>query len=67
MSQAVRWPAMTREAFFLWVEARDERDEFDGAQPVAMTGGLMAHRLPEIDIAIAVDAVYDGLGLAEEA
>ena len=35
---------MTREAFFKWAEAREERYEFDGVRPVpAMSGGLLLH------------------------
>jgi Uma2 family endonuclease len=30
----------TQEQFFAWAEAQDERYEFDGVQPVAMTGGF---------------------------
>jgi len=30
----------TQEQFFAWAEAQDERYEFDGIQPVAMTGGF---------------------------
>jgi Uma2 family endonuclease len=42
MNVALRKP-MTREAFFAWAEAQDVRHEFDGFQPVAMTGGNMGH------------------------
>ena len=34
---------MTRQEFFDWAEAQDERYEFDGFQPVAMTGGNLGH------------------------
>ena len=34
---------MTQEEFFPWAQARDERYEFDGFQPVAMTGGSANH------------------------
>ena len=34
---------MTRQEFFDWAEAQDERHEFDGFQPVAMTGGNLRH------------------------
>ena len=34
---------MTREAFFDWAQAQDVRYEFDGFQPVAMTGGTVNH------------------------
>jgi Uma2 family endonuclease len=42
MNIAVRKP-MTREAFFAWAEAQEGRYEFDGVQPVAMTGGNLNH------------------------
>ncbi len=34
---------MTRQAFFPWAEAQEERYEFDGSHPVAMTGGNLRH------------------------
>ena len=34
---------MTRQEFFDWAEAQDARYEFDGFQPVAMTGGTLGH------------------------
>ena len=34
---------MTRQEFFTWAEAQDIRYEFDGIQPVAMTGGNLGH------------------------
>ena len=34
---------MSREQFFDWAEAQDERYEFDGEQPVLMNGGLIGH------------------------
>jgi Uma2 family endonuclease len=33
----------TQAQFFPWAEAQDERYEFDGVQPVAMTGGTVNH------------------------
>ena len=36
---------MTREEFFQWAEAQEERYEFDGERPVAMPGGTNAHGL----------------------
>ena len=44
MSAALRKP-MTREEFFAWAEAQEGRFEFDGIQPVAMTGGSNRHGL----------------------
>jgi len=35
----------TQEQFFSWASAREGRYEFDGFQPVAMTGGNAAHAL----------------------
>jgi Uma2 family endonuclease len=43
MNVTLRNPVMTREAFFLWAEAQDERYEFDGFAPVAMGGGSNRH------------------------
>ncbi len=34
---------MSREAFLDWAEAQNERYEFDGFAPVAMTGGTIDH------------------------
>ncbi len=42
MTVALR-KAMTRQEFFDWAEAQDARYEFDGFQPVAMTGGNLGH------------------------
>jgi len=33
----------TQDEFFSWAEKQDLRYEFDGVQPVAMTGGTMGH------------------------
>jgi Uma2 family endonuclease len=43
MSTAVRQPHMTREEFLDWAAAQEVRYEFDGLQPVAMTGGTRNH------------------------
>lgn len=43
MNIALRKPRMTREAFFDWAQAQDVRYEFDGFEPVAMTGGTIRH------------------------
>jgi len=42
MNVPVRKP-WTQEEFFAWAEAQDGRFEFDGFQPVAMTGGTAGH------------------------
>ena len=39
MDVAVRRHTMTREAFLAWTGSQEGRWEFDGFQPVAMTGG----------------------------
>jgi Uma2 family endonuclease len=43
MNVALRKPQMSREQFLDWAQAREERYEFDGFQPVAMTGGTANH------------------------
>ena len=45
MNVALRKPSMTRDQFFKWAQAQEERYEFDGFQPVAMTGGSNNHSL----------------------
>lgn len=42
MSIALR-KIMTQQEFFDWAETQDARYEFDGFQPVAMTGGTLGH------------------------
>ncbi len=42
MNVALRRP-MTKKEFFDWAETQDIRYEFDGFQPVAMTGGDLGH------------------------
>ncbi len=43
MNIVLRKPRMTREQFFDWAQAQDVRYEFDGFEPVAMTGGTRNH------------------------
>ncbi len=43
MNIALRQPRMTREQFLDWAQAQEPRYEFDGFQPVAMTGGSRNH------------------------
>ncbi len=43
MNIALRKPRMTRQQFFDWAQTQDLRYEFDGFQPVAMTGGTVNH------------------------
>ena len=49
MNVALRKP-MTQEQFFQWAEAQDGRYEFDGEQPVAMTGGTNNHGVIVVNI-----------------
>ena len=42
MNVALRRP-MSRDEFLAWVERQEGRWEFDGIQPVAMTGGSLGH------------------------
>jgi Uma2 family endonuclease len=46
----------TQERFFEWAQAQDNRYEFDGIQPVAMTGGNMSHSLVTRGLHRALDA-----------
>lgn len=46
---ALRTP-MTQEQFFRWAEVQDGRFEFDGEQPVAMTGGTNDHSLIVVNV-----------------
>jgi Uma2 family endonuclease len=43
MSTALHEPHMTRDEFLDWAAAQDQRYEFDGFRPVAMTGGSLDH------------------------
>jgi len=43
MNVVRRTPRMTREEFLNWAEAQRARFEFDGFEPVAMTGGTRDH------------------------
>lgn len=36
-------PPMTRDEFLAWADVQEERYEFDGVGPVAMTGGSLGH------------------------
>ena len=50
MSTALRKP-MTLDEFLAWEERQDLRYEFDGFEPVAMTGGTYAHGAIAMDLA----------------
>jgi len=54
MSTALRKPRMTREEFFDWAQAQDVRYEFDGFDPVAMTGGTANHSQITQNILVAL-------------
>lgn len=60
MNIALRKPRMTREAFFDWAQAQDVRYEFDGFEPVAMTGGTVNHNVIALNIHRALHARLKG-------
>jgi Uma2 family endonuclease len=62
MSVPLRIPAMTRDQFFDWAEAHGGRYEFDGFQPVAMTGGNLNHNQIAINILVALRGRLGGTG-----
>jgi Uma2 family endonuclease len=62
MNVALRQPLMTRDQFFQWAQARDERYEFDGFQPVAMTGGNLRHNIIHLNIHTALRQRLRGTG-----
>lgn len=53
MSMALRKP-MTVDEFLAWEAGQDLRYEFDGFEPVAMTGGTVAHAALQRNLAIAI-------------
>ena len=62
MSVTFRVPTMTRDQFFDWAEAQGGRYEFDGFQPVAMTGGNLNHNQIAINILVALRGRLGGTG-----
>lgn len=62
MPIALRKPRMTRAQFFAWAQAQDGRYEFDGFQPVAMTGGTVRHSTMTNNIHRALYARLQGSG-----
>ena len=62
MNIALRRPQMTRQQFFAWAQAQDVRHEFDGFQPVAMTGGTLRHNTMTNNIHRALHARLKGSG-----
>ena len=55
-----RHRTMTREEFFPWANAQNTRHEFDGFQPVAMTGGTFNHSLICHNIALSLGTRLKG-------
>jgi Uma2 family endonuclease len=55
MSVALR-KSWTREQFIAWAGAQEGRFEFDGFQPVAMTGGTIGHAVVMRNLHRALDA-----------
>jgi Uma2 family endonuclease len=53
---------MTRDQFFDWAEAQDARYEFDGFEPVAMTGGNLNHNSIAFNIHTALRGRLKGSG-----
>jgi len=50
----------TQEDFFAWASAQDSRYEFDGTQPVAMTGGTVNHSIITQNVHAALRARLRG-------
>jgi hypothetical protein len=68
MAEALK-PQMSMEAFLAWEEGRDQRHEFDGRGPVAMTVETYARgrvpsklALPEIGVTPPLGEIYHGIG-----
>ncbi len=62
MNIALREPRMTRQEFFDWAQTQDTRYEFDGFQPVAMTGGTVRHSQITQNIHFALRTRLRGTG-----
>ena len=62
MSATLRVPTMTRDQFFDWASASGGRYEFDGFQPVAMTGGNLNHNQISFNIHRALHGRLGGTG-----
>lgn len=61
MNVPIRKP-WTQEQFFSWAEAQDARYEFDGFQPIAMTGGNVRHSAIGINVQTALRNKLRGRG-----
>ncbi len=62
MSVALSQHAITQAEFFDWAQRQDVRYEFDGLQPVAMTGGSLGHHLISLALHPALYARLKGAG-----
>jgi Uma2 family endonuclease len=62
MSSARQTPHMTRDDFLDWAAAQNQRYEFDGFQPVAMTGGTRNHSRIALRISFALQLRLRGTG-----
>src|SRR5580698_4320299 len=62
MSVTSRVPTMTRDQFFDWASAQGGRYEFDGFQPVAMTGGNLNHNQIALNMHVALRGHLGGTG-----
>ncbi len=60
MSVTLREPTMTQAEFFDWAEVQEERYEFDGFQPVAMTGGTANHSRIIRNLLVTLDRILRG-------
>ncbi len=59
MKLALRKP-MTLEEFLAWEEGQPLRYEFDGFQPVAMTGGTFIHAAIQRNLLFALRGLHTG-------
>lgn len=62
MNVALRQAGMTREQFFDWADAQDERYEFDGVGPVLMTDGTNNHSVINQNLYFALRSRLQGSG-----
>lgn len=62
MNVAFRQPLMTRDEFLQWAQTQEGRHEFDGFQPVAMTGGTRGHSQTCQNIYLALGNRLRGTG-----
>ncbi len=62
MNIPLRKPAMTLEQFFDWAQTQEIRYEFDGFDPVAMTGGTVNHNQITLNIHVSLRRRLQGSG-----